>query len=62
MRGLTPVHALQHSWTPRTLQFQMPGIPSTISTVVTGFPLNPHMGATVNHKTPALLQLITSPT
>eukprot|EP00983_Pelagomonas_calceolata_P046672 1140288-Pelagomonas_calceolata.AAC.1 len=33
--GLTPVHALQHSWTPRILHFRMPGIPSTIST---GFP------------------------
>eukprot|EP00983_Pelagomonas_calceolata_P077088 1153703-Pelagomonas_calceolata.AAC.2 len=29
MRGLTPAHALQHSWTPRTLHFQIPGIPST---------------------------------
>eukprot|EP00983_Pelagomonas_calceolata_P003655 119625-Pelagomonas_calceolata.AAC.1 len=59
MRGLTPAHALQHSRQPRTLCFQMPGIPSTI---FTGFPLSPHMDATVNHVTPTLLQLTTSPT
>eukprot|EP00983_Pelagomonas_calceolata_P024299 765017-Pelagomonas_calceolata.AAC.13 len=31
-RVLTPAHALQHSQTPRTLHFEMPGTPFTTST------------------------------
>eukprot|EP00983_Pelagomonas_calceolata_P086200 1156717-Pelagomonas_calceolata.AAC.3 len=46
---LTPAHAQQHSRTPWTLYFQMPGNPFTTST---GFHLSPHTNAMTTRPVP----------